>query len=162
MSKMRVICVGNGYRCDDGVGLAVAQYLRDKLPSEIEVCFQDGEGLALMERWRAFETVFVVDAMRSGAEPGAIQRFDAHEQPLPKAWGLYSTHNFGVIEAIEFTRVCGQMPQCLVVYGIEAGAVGMGKTLSAPVEQAATVVAEQIVVECTQHLARESTCTNSR
>jgi hydrogenase maturation protease len=64
-----------------------------------------------MEAWRGVETVIIIDAVMSGAEPGTIRRLDAKTQPLQKDAFRCSTHAFGVAEAIELSRARGELPQ---------------------------------------------------
>jgi DNA-binding transcriptional LysR family regulator len=56
-------------------------------------------------------------------------------QPLPKSGFRCSTHAFGVAEAIELGRGLGNLPQYLVVYGIEGKNFAAGVGLSAEVEE---------------------------
>jgi hydrogenase maturation protease len=69
-----------------------------------------GDGAALMEVWRGEETVIIIDAVKSGALPGTIRRFDARAQPIPKDAFRCSTHAFGVAEAIELARALARLP----------------------------------------------------
>ncbi len=141
-AKLLIIGVGNIYRSDDGIGISVVRRLREQAPSEIRTLEATGEGTALMESWKDAATVIVVDAVQSGAPPGTIHRLDAHTGQIPKRFFHYSTHAFGVAEAIELARPLGLLPRRLVVYGIEGKSFAAGIELSTEVEQAgATVVA---------------------
>jgi hydrogenase maturation protease len=106
-----IIGIGNEYRGDDAAGLIVARRLRERLADSFTVLEQSGDGVALMEAWRGVETVIIIDAVMSGAEPGTIHRLDAKTQPLPKDAFRCSTHAFGVAEAIELSRAMGEFPR---------------------------------------------------
>ena len=141
-AKLLIIGVGNTYRSDDGIGVSVVRRLRELVPSEIRTLEATGEGTALMESWKDAAAVIVVDAVQSGAPPGTIHRLDAHTGQIPKRFFHYSTHAFGIAEAIELARALGLLPRRLVVYGIEGKSFAAGVGLSTEVEQAgATVVA---------------------
>jgi hydrogenase maturation protease len=114
-----IIGIGNEYRGDDAVGLIVARRLKERLMDSVTVLEQGGDGASLMEAWRGAETVIVIDAVASGAAPGAIHRFDANTLPIPKNAFRCSTHAFGVAEAIELSRALGEFPRSLGGYGIE-------------------------------------------
>jgi hydrogenase maturation protease len=131
-----IIGIGNEYRGDDAVGLIVARLLKERLADSAIVIEQSGDGAALMEAWRGAEAVVIIDAATSGATPGTIHRFDASAQPLPKSGFRCSTHTFGVSEAIELGRGLGNLPQYLVVYGIEGKNFAAGVGLSVEVERA--------------------------
>src|SRR5215510_4588094 len=138
-----IIGIGNEYRGDDAAGLIVARRLKERFANSVIVLEQSGDGAALMEAWRGAETVIIIDATLSGAEPGTIRRFDANTRPIPKTSFRCSTHAFGVAEAIELARALGNIPQRLMVYGIEGKNFAAGVGLSAEVEKAAGEAARQ-------------------
>lgn len=142
-----IIGIGNEYRGDDAVGLIVARRLKDRLMDSVTVLEQGGDGVALMEAWRSAETVIVIDAVASGAAPGAIHRFDANMRPIPKNAFRCSTHAFGVAEAIELSRALDEFPRSLVVYGIEGKNFAAGVGLSPEVEKAACEAVRQVFAE---------------
>jgi hydrogenase maturation protease len=114
-----IIGIGNEYRCDDAAGLIVARRLKERLAESVNVLEQSGDGAALMGAWQGAKTVIIIDAVTSGAAPGTIHRFDANTRPIPKGDFRYSTHAFGVAEAIELSRALGEFPRSLGGYGIE-------------------------------------------
>lgn len=146
-SLILVIGIGNLYRRDDAAGLVVARALRDQNLDNIEVLEMSGEGAALIEAFQNAERVIVIDAVCSGAMPGTIFRFEAHRQPIPTEFFRYSTHNFGLAEAIELARSLGKLPKELIVYGIEGGDFTMGEGLSPEVAQATHQVLGKILNE---------------
>jgi hydrogenase maturation protease len=131
-----IIGIGNEYRRDDAAGLIVARQLKERLADSAIVIEQSGDGAALMEAWRSAETVIIIDAVMSGADPGTIHLLDAKTQPLPKDAFRCSTHAFGVAEAIELSRAMGELPGSLVVYGVEGKNFAAGVGLSPEVERA--------------------------
>ena len=131
-----IIGVGNAYRGDDGVGLRIAQDIKKKSPDYVNVIEQSGEGISLMDSWKDADTVILIDAVHSGAQPGTIHRFDVHTQTIPAKFFHYSTHAFGVAEAIELARALKQLPQNFIVYGIEGKCFEAGIGLSLEVEKA--------------------------
>jgi hydrogenase maturation protease len=142
-----VIGVGNPLRGDDGAGAAVIQRLQSRLPSPAKTLQLDSDGVSLMEAWQDFERVILVDAACSGVVPGTIHRFDAIQSELPRGLFHYSSHLFGITEAVELARQLGRLPKWLVVYGIEGAAFAYGEGLSAEVSEAVEQVAAAIVAE---------------
>jgi len=142
-----VIGVGNRLRGDDGAGPAVIQHLQHRLPPSVMTLQLDSDGVSLMEAWRDFERVILVDAACSGAVPGFIHRFDVSQSELPRGLFHYSSHLFGVAEAVELARQLGRLPKRLVVYGIEGAGFAYGEGLSAEVAAAVEQVAHRILVE---------------
>jgi len=139
-----VIGLGNELRGDDAVGLRVARLLSGTLPAEVRVLECEGEPVALLSAWEGHERAVVVDATRSGAEPGTIRRLAAHEGPLPSELRRASTHLLGVADAVELARTLGRLPARTIVYGIEGGVFDAGAELTPPVAAAAELVAESI------------------
>lgn len=142
--SVRVIGIGRADRGDDAVGLVVAQALRAARMPGVRVMATTGDGTALMEAWRNADTVFVVDAIRSGARPGVIHRIAAHRGPLPAAFRHSSTHSFGLAEAIEWSRLAGQLPRRLILYGIEGSTFTLGSHLSPEVAEAAAKLVRRL------------------
>ena len=66
---------------------------------------------ALMDAWEGAETVWLVDAVSSGAQAGAVHRVDASEEELPARLFRASTHHFGLAEAVELARALGRLPR---------------------------------------------------
>jgi hydrogenase maturation protease len=138
-----VIGVGNAYRSDDGVGIAIARRLREHFLTRITVLEESGEGTALIDSWKGATCVMLVDAVQSGAPPGTIHRLDARAAPVPTGFFHYSTHAFSVAEAIELARSLDQLPPHLIVYGVEGENFAAGEGLSTAVEHAIEVVIER-------------------
>jgi hydrogenase maturation protease len=125
---MMVIGVGTRWAGDDAAGLAVARRVGGR---ELE-----GDPTSLLDTWAEANHVVVVDAAASGAPPGTIRRFDAHNGPLPARLMRSSTHALGVPEAIELARALGRLPARLEVFAIEGAGFTAGAELSPAVEQA--------------------------
>lgn len=142
-----VIGVGSTYRRDDGVGIEVVRRLQKRVPTGVTTIEESGEGVALLEAWKGAITAILVDAVHSGAPPGTIHRLDAHIEPIPSRYFHYSTHAFGVAEAVELARTLNQLPPQLFVYGIEGKSFSAGVGLSAKVKQAAEILVAQVLSE---------------
>ena len=147
--SVMVIGVGNALRHDDGAGLVVARRLcarRGGVP--IVVREHEGETLALLDLWAGSDAVVLVDAIRSGARPGTIHRFDASERPLPRELrGSSSTHAVGIGEAIELARSLQRLPRRVLVLGVEGRRFDAGVGLSAEVEAGVDSLADVVLGE---------------
>lgn len=139
-----VIGVGNRHRGDDGVGLVVVRKLRVRPPANAAIREENGEGASLIEAWQGASVVVLVDAVQSGGKAGTIHRVDAVRQRIPSRFFHYSTHAFGVAEAVELARTLKQLPPRLIVYGIEGKNFQSGEGLSPEVENAAQKVVLRI------------------
>jgi hydrogenase maturation protease len=89
-----------------------------------------------MEAWQGADVAVIIDAAVAGAPAGTVHRVAAHRETLPPSLKLQSSHQFGVVEAIEMARVLGRLPRVLIVYAIEAASFAYGTTLSPAVARA--------------------------
>jgi hydrogenase maturation protease len=142
-----VIGIGNLYRRDDGVGIVIARALQAENRGGIRIIEHSGEGAALIEAWRGAARVIIIDAVQSGAKPGAIHRLEAHAQAVPTQLFRCSTHAFSLAEAIELARALGQLPPRVIVYGIEGRDFEAGEGLSHEVNAAADEVRRRVLAE---------------
>jgi hydrogenase maturation protease len=113
--------IGNPDRGDDGLGRAVARRLRARVPTGVRILKRSGDILALIEDWRGFSSVIVVDAVTPISEPGRIHRFELTDRPLPIAFAPRSTHAFGVAETVELARSLGPVSVPRPPYSDRAG-----------------------------------------
>jgi hydrogenase maturation protease len=146
-SGIIIIGIGNEFRGDDGAGIAVARLLRGRTAPPVTIREESGEGAALMDAWKDAAAAILVDAVQSGAPPGTIHRIDASTDRVPSKFFHYSTHAFSVAEAVELARAMNQLPERLIVYGIEGESFAAGVLLSSTVERAVRVLAETILGE---------------
>lgn len=141
------IGIGNEYRQDDAAGLIVARRMKEIALQHITVIEESGDAVVLMEKWAPFDTVFICDAIFSGAQPGTIFRFDAHKTELPAIFSNCSTHDFGLLEAIELSRTLSLLPDILVVYGIEGIFFNQGQEISKEVTNSIEKTIRQVLRE---------------
>jgi hydrogenase maturation protease len=125
-----LIGVGNEFRSDDGLGIYAAREIRRRNVPGVRVVEQNGDGTALMEAWEDYRYVIVVDAMNSGTASGDVHCIDAVTQRIPSHLFHYSSHSFGVVEAIEMSRVLKRLPEMLLLYGIEGKLFEVGPGLT--------------------------------
>lgn len=129
-----VVGIGNRFRRDDGVGPWVVDALGE---AGHATRVHAGDGTGLLDLFAARDDIILIDATRSGAAPGDLIRLDAHDGPLRADLFHYSTHRFGLAEAVETARALDLLPARLRIYGIEGRDFGAGIGLSDPVERTA-------------------------
>jgi hydrogenase maturation protease len=141
-----VIGIGNRDRGDDAAGLEVARRVRERHPPEAIVLERDGRASDLLEAWLGAENVVLVDAA-SGAEPGTVRRFEAHQETLPVSVLHASTHSWGVAEAVEMARALGQLPPRVIVYAIFGASFELGRHRLSPEAEAAVARVTEAILE---------------
>ena len=104
--KTLVIGLGNPIVSDDSVGLRVVQRLEAILANrdDVDVTEDYRGGLQLMERMIGYERAIVVDAIRTGAEPGTIHHLVPDSVPTQRS---ASAHDVNLPTALAFGRRAG-------------------------------------------------------
>ena len=145
---LTVIGCGNSNRCDDGVGVFVAQSLQRRLAerprANVRVFDAGTGGMEVMFQARGARKLVIVDAARSNSAAGAIFRVPGAELAAEHE-PAFTLHDFRWDHALAAgRRIFGDaFPADITVYLIEALSVDFGLALSAPVRKSAdTVVAE--------------------
>ena len=148
MPKTIIIGIGNEFRGDDAAGLVIARRLRSAVGESALILEHNGEGASLMEVWRGYDMVILLDAVKTSAEPGQIFTFDASSESLPTKLFHYSTHAFSIAEAVEMARALSRLPERVFVYGVQGKSFDAGASLSDEVESAV----DKIVLLVLDHL----------
>ena len=155
-----VIGCGNPNRCDDGAGPEVMRALKagalgDKDPA-VRLLDAGTDGMAVMFAARGCQTLILVDACRSGSEPGAV-----FEVPGPELEQEYerslNLHDFRWDHALHAGRAIfgAEFPQDIVVMLIEAKTVDLGIGLTPAVEAAVAKVVARVEGLVLERLAAE-------
>lgn len=140
--------MGNPILADDGVGLYVAERLQaGPMPDGVEVKLSEVAGLRLLELVKGYDKVVIVDALRSGREPGDIVRYEARDFKGGHRYG--SAHSIGLHTALELGRQLGMpMPDDVTVFAVEGEDVEtFSEKFSAPVAEAAEKVIDLVRAE---------------
>lgn len=146
---LTIIGCGNLNRCDDAVGVAVAQRLQQFLTQNpypnVKVYDCGTAGMEVMFQARGSQKLVIVDASSTGSEPGAIYQVPGSvlaELPQPS----YNLHDFRWDHALAAGRQIFQndFPADVTVYLIEAECLDFGWELTPKVQQAADTVFEII------------------
>jgi hydrogenase maturation protease len=148
-----VVCFGNIWQGDDGLGMHVFERLRRRrdLPRGVRVLEGGVAGLAAAPLFAGCAKAIVVDALRSGAAVGRVVRLARNE--LAGAEASASLHGLGVNELLallplHFRRRA--LPE-VVVIGAEIGAIRpFTSALSPEVEAAVEGVIGAVRSECAQ------------
>jgi len=154
--KVLLLGIGNEYRGDDGAGLLFTRMIRTKISGSVTLKESQGEGGALMEAWQGYETVILVDAISSGAPSGTIMKIDATKQNIPAKYFRFSTHAFGLAEAIELARALKTLPENLLVYGIEGANFSPGNEITPSVERSVKRVVKEALHELLSRSANDA------
>ncbi|MBB4304892.1 hydrogenase maturation protease [Rhodobium orientis] len=138
---MLIIGVGHPMRGDDAAGPIAAERLADR---GLDAIVLDGEGARLIHAWEGRDQIVVIDAADGGGPPGTVHVIDAAKEALSSGRFHYSSHAFGLAEAVETSRALGDLPPNFTIYAITGADFTLGKSLSPDVAAAVERVVERI------------------
>lgn len=144
-----VIGCGNPNRSDDGAGLEVVRLLGDRgsLAASGDVRLLDAgtDGMAVMFAARGCTSLYVIDACRTGAEPGTVYEVPGSQLEARQSHS-FNLHDFRWDNALYAGRQIyrDDFPKDVVAYLIEARSVELGCGLSADISRASQRVADLI------------------
>lgn len=152
--KAMFLGIGNAQRGDDALGPHIASLLLEDpamRAAGVDVLPHGGEGVSLMELWEGQDRVVVVDAMKSGARVGTVACFDVAQTPLASGVFHYSSHLFGLAEAVEMARALDRLPREIFVIGVEGKTYDFGAPFSPSVSKAIP----RVLREASRYLLRQ-------
>lgn len=144
-----VIACGNPTRTDDGVGAEVLRRLVARGcgadPASVKLLDAGTDGVAVIFAARGCRRLIVVDACRSGSEPGAVFEIPGSELG-DRAGRPLATHDFRWDDAIAAgRRIFGdEFPADVTVFLIEAQSLDFGIGLTPIAWVAAAKAADRI------------------
>lgn len=149
---LTIIGCGNLNRCDDAVGVIIAQTLQQNLNenylSQVRIYDCGTAGMEVMFQARGSQKLIIIDACSTNSEPGTVYKVPGEElEALPEP--SYSLHDFRWDHALGAGRKIFQdeFPHDVTVYLIEAENLGLGLEISPSLQPAVKQVIDWIEQE---------------
>jgi hydrogenase maturation protease len=120
--KVLVLGIGNPLRADDGVGIHITEALKQDTGCDT-INIRDGiSGLDILGTITDYDRVVVVDAIRSGGEPGTVYRLSPEDIGFQKTLHAFSTHDMDFFATIELgnSLFLERMPKEIIIIAVEA------------------------------------------
>jgi len=158
LGKVVIIALGNRFRGDDGIGLFVAERLKETGTDRLDGCMiveGKDDAMALVSAWEGAALAVIIDAAVSGASPGTIRRLEAGVQAMPKDLSRCSSHGLGLAEAVELGKALGRLPGRLVILAVEAAILEQGAAMSPQVAAAAEEVVRKVDAEVSSFVSAQ-------
>lgn len=113
-----VLGVGNPILTDDGVGIEVAQRIREQVP-HLDVVETSEAGIALLDHMVGYDRLIIIDSIKTeGGAPGDLYSVDVED--LKPARDLSSAHGIDIGTALQVGRgLTFHMPGTIRIYAIE-------------------------------------------
>lgn len=171
MTRTRVIGLGQAFAGDDGVGLAVVEHLRSRVPAHAAELLQLADASQLIEPLCDVDVVWIVDAVDLGDRVGEVVELELGEL-CARASCSASSHGLDVAQAIQLgqelypQRIASRIR--ILAIAIDAGvlkrtlpATGAAR-LSPAVARAAEAAAQQIFSSLPHAAPRDEVIAHAR
>ena len=116
MTRTLIYGIGNPYRCDDAVGIKVAEELKKKLNGPV---IKSGtiDGFAVLDEIAGFDYVIFIDSIKTeNGIPGNIYTFS----PEIEKHNLVSSHTTSFLNILHLGEKFGyKIPKKIKVYAVE-------------------------------------------
>ena len=126
-----VLGLGNLLMQDEGIGVRVVEQLqRDyEFPPQIEVLDGGTAGMALFEHIVGRSHVIVIDAVKTGREPGTLVKLENDEVPA-FFQNKVSPHQMALSDILAALKIGGELLPEIVVIGVEPVTLQTGLEMS--------------------------------
>lgn len=120
MKKILIYGMGNPYRCDDTIGLKIAEILKKDIKNKM-VTIKSGsiDGLAMLDEIIGFDKVILVDSINTkSGMPGDVYKIELDS--ITSNSSLAASHTIDFISALRMGKKFGyKMPEKIYVYAVE-------------------------------------------
>ena len=144
-----LLALGNEMKTDDGIGIALLEQVRDRLPGWTCLTLVQ-PGPELFCHWATATTVWVIDALDAGWEPGQAGQMDLL-QGVEAARFASQAHGFGLAEALALARALGQLPPVLRLFGVQGQSFATGWGLSRQIQGLLPQLASDLLLAIQTH-----------
>jgi hydrogenase maturation protease len=140
-----IIGIGNDFRRDDSVGLAVAQRIAERNLPGVRVLSGISESTAMLDAWSGASRAVVVDAVTgANSDPGRIRRWTGSDL---ESSAVVSSHALGLAQTCALGQVLARMPGELVVFTVDVVDTNHGIGLTPAVAAAVPNLVDVIINE---------------
>jgi hydrogenase maturation protease len=147
MQSTLILGIGNTLLADEGLGIHLLDYLRERYPSLPGVTYLDGGTLSftLAPQIEDCDNLVVLDAAQLQSEPGTITLLEGAEMDEFIGHGQRSVHEVGLVDLMSIARLQGCLPGRRALIGIQPQQLGWGETPSAVVSEAIPIAAARVI-----------------
>jgi len=140
-----ILGIGNPILTDDGVGIKVAQKLKEENP-KLEVIETSEAGIALLDLITGYDKLIIIDSIKT--EKGKLgDLYKLELEDLKPAKDFSSSHGIGIATAFELGQRLGySMPKYTSIYAVEVkDNTTFGEKCTREVKERIPFIAKQII-----------------
>ncbi len=142
-----VLGLGNLVHADDGAGIHAIQRLQTdpRVPSDVVLIDGGTQGLSLLPHISGFERLLVIDAVDAGESPGTLIRLEG--RALADMPGKASVHQLGFSDLMVAMKLLGDLPEQVIVFGVQPMSTEWSAALTPPVEKALGPLIDSVIAQ---------------
>jgi len=143
-----VLGLGNTIMSDDGIGPKMIEQLQHDVTLPDGVTLLDGGtlGLDLLSHLEGVQRMIIGEAVEIGQPAGTCVRLAGDEVPMALETKL-SPHQMGMKDLLAVARLMGQLPEEIVLIGVQPASLEMDTELTAPVAAAIPTLLTMVQAE---------------
>lgn len=128
MQNTLILGIGNTLLADEGLGIHLLEYMRERHPQLPGVTWLDGGTLSftLAPQIEDCDNLIVLDAAQLQAPPGTITLLTDAEMDEFIGHGKRSVHEVGLVDLMHIARLQGRLPARRALLGIQPQQLGWG------------------------------------
>ena len=145
-APMLVMGLGNCLIEDEGIGFAAIEYLHKHylIPDDVELLDGGTSGMGLLDDLRSRKNVIVLDAVKTGHQPGELVVLK-NEQVPAFFRSKVSPHQLALSDVLAVLTLSDEQPKNITVIGVEPVSFRTRIGLSDKVKQQLLPMVEQVV-----------------
>lgn len=148
LTRVVLLGVGNVLLTDEGIGVRVIDEIeaRFDLPPEVRVIDGGTSAMELLDDLAGADHLIIVDAVRTGEEPGTLVRLAGADVPRFFTTKI-SPHQVGLSDVLATLALMDESPGETVILGVVPASLAMAMELSPTVEAVVPVAVDAVVHE---------------
>ncbi len=142
-----ILGIGNPILSDDGVGIKIAQRLKDESPQS-EVVETSEVGMTLLDLAAGYDKLIIIDSIKTEqGKPGEVYKLGLED--LKPAMDFPSSHGLDLATAFELGRRLGyKMPRHISLYAVEVrDNLTFGEDCTEEIEERLPFITKHIIDE---------------
>ena len=144
--KTLVLGLGNTILTDDGVGIRVAQKIKEKCKN-IDISEASAAGFRVIDEIIGYDKLILIDSIKTGkVKSGKLHKFTFEE--FKKTLHHAQPHDISLFEAFGIIKHGDKLPSEIEIYAVEVSDTStLSETCTMEVEAAIPIISEKIIDE---------------
>jgi len=142
-----ILGIGNPILTDDGVGIKIAQRLKEGNP-ELEMIETSEAGITLLDLIVGYKRLIIIDSIKTEkGKPGDLYKLELGD--LKPSKDFSSSHGIGIATAFELGQTMGySMPKFVSIYAVNIkDNLTFGEECTEEIKERIPFIAKQIIEE---------------